>query len=149
MIGRTYVDVVLGQATPIRGGTVSLGVTVDFLAAAACRASVVVVETSPAVPRTGPSSEVTPDHLLVVEGSRGPLPFERQPSKVDRGIAVQLQTLIPDDATVQLGLGAWTGAVAVKMTTRRGLRVHTGLLSDWALTLGETRAMWPAKLRSG
>ena len=134
-------DVVLAQGAPVAAGEHSLGVTLDFVAAAAQRAKAVVLETSPRTPHTGRRSTVASYRVLAVPGSSGPLILDRRPSERDRVLAGHLCPLIPDGATLQLGMGPWAAAVAEGLATRRRLRVHSGLVGGWVRDLEAAGAL--------
>ncbi|MDZ4265689.1 MAG: AIR synthase-related protein, partial [Mycobacterium sp.] len=106
--GRLRADVVLCQLSPADAdGNHSLGVTVDYLACALDVARVVLGEVNPAVPRTRGSppvphsrlaATVTADHCLIQ------IP-DPEPDPVTAQIGAQVAELVPDSATVQLGIG--------------------------------------------
>lgn len=139
--GDIAVDVVLAQGTPANNGWHSLGASVDYLAAAAHRASTVVLETGPAVPWTGTRSTVSADRVLTILGSDGPACDERTSSRRHHEMASHIHALVPDGATVQLGMGPWVAAVVESLTQRRRLRIHTGLLGGWVQVLDEAGAL--------
>lgn len=139
--GDIPVDVVLAQGTPQRDGIHSLGVSVDYVAPAAHRAHTVILETGPTVPWTGPRSTVRVDRVLAVAASAGPLAEVRPPSSRDHAMAAHVSRWVPDGATLQLGMGPWATAVAERLTSRRQLRIHTGLLGDWVRALDTAGAL--------
>jgi len=51
--------------------------------------------------------------------------------------------LVPDGATVQLGVGSLMDAVAKELRSRRGLRVRSGLVGDWLLDLHRAGSLDP------
>ena len=68
---------------------------------------------------------------LVVPAAEPPLELPaRPPSPVDRAIAEHVARLIPDRATIELGLGAIPEAVAGALGGKRGLGVHSGAIGD-------------------
>jgi acyl-CoA hydrolase len=144
--GSTPVDVVLAQGTPARDGRHSLGVTVDYVGPAADRAGVVVLETGPDVPWSGPASSIVADPGRVVEvrcGAR-PRPVKRVPTDADERLADHIAAWIPDGATVQVGMAGWVPALADRLASRTGLRLHTGLLGDWVTSLMAAGALGPS-----
>lgn len=139
--GEIPVDVVLAQGTPPKDGRHSCGVSVDYVVAGASRADAVILETDPQVPCTGVRSMISSERVHTVVGTIGS-PYEmRRPSARDRVLAENLQRWIPDGATIQLGMGPWTMAVGERLSTRRNLRVHTGLLGEWIQILDEAGAL--------
>jgi acetyl-CoA hydrolase len=53
-----------------------------------------------------------------------------EPSAVERAVAEQVAALVPDRATVQLGVGTLPAAVARALSTHRELGLHSGVVSD-------------------
>lgn len=140
---RRPVDVVLGQGGIERGGRHSLGITVDFLHAAAEQAQHVLLEVHASTPWTGDRSaiEATP-RVRAIAAPRGPMeagPAMRSP---DSPLARNLLPWIPDGATLEFGIGQWfpplIGALA---EARRGLRLHTGQLGPWVDLLIQAGAL--------
>jgi acetyl-CoA hydrolase len=145
--GRRHADVVLAQGSPRRNGSWSLGVTVDYVHAAAEQASHVVLESGAGVPWTGAGSVIAQEGLTVVDTGAVPVPLQRPSSERERAIAKRVADLIPDGATVQLGMAAWVEPLTSLLRSRRGLRVHSGMISDWVLELEAAGALdgaWPA-----
>jgi acetyl-CoA hydrolase len=60
-----------------------------------------------------------------------------EPSAVERAVAAQVAALIPDRATVQLGIGTLPAAVARALSNHRELGVHSGVVSDVLVDLVE------------
>jgi acyl-CoA hydrolase len=50
-------------------------------------------------------------------------------------IASHVAALVEDGATLQTGIGKLPGAVMAALAGHRGLRLHSGLIGDWALDL--------------
>jgi acyl-CoA hydrolase len=129
--GRIGADVVLVQlAGPDQHGRYSLGVARDYLAEAVGRARVVIAEVSPAVPWTAGGPYLTEEDLAVLVPSRYPpaeLPVTT-PSAVQDAVAAHVADLVDDGATLQLGVGSLVEAVLARLTSRRHLGVHSGLL---------------------
>jgi acyl-CoA hydrolase/RimJ/RimL family protein N-acetyltransferase len=137
---RVPIDVALVQvAPPDRHGFVSLGVSVDIVRAAVETATLVIAEVNPRMPRTLGDSFVPVrriDHLVPVDT---PLP-ERAPSELDetaREIGRHVASLVPDGATLQVGIGSIPDAVLAALAGRRDLGIHTEMLSDGVMALAE------------
>jgi acetyl-CoA hydrolase len=60
-----------------------------------------------------------------------------EPSAVERAVAQQVAALVPDRATVQLGVGTLPAAVARALCDHRELGVHSGVVSDALVDLVE------------
>lgn len=72
-----------------------------------------------------------------------PLPEYLQPESgaVDRKIAETILPLIPDGATLQLGLGGLSNAIGYGLKDRHGLSVHTEMYSDSMMYLAKLGAI--------
>ena len=138
--GRVGIDVALIQVSPPdRHGFVSLGVSVDIVRAAVDTASVILAEVNPNMPRTLGDSFLDVDRISALIPVDEPLP-ERHPEPLDdvvRAIGRNVASLIPDGATLQMGIGKIPDAVLAALTDRRDLGVHTEMLSDGVMDLAE------------
>jgi acyl-CoA hydrolase len=138
--GRVGIDVALIQVSPPdRHGFVSLGVSVDIVRAAVDAASVILAEVNPNMPRTLGDSFLDVDRISALVPVDDPLP-ELAPEPLDevvREIGRHVATLIPDGATLQMGIGKIPDAVLAALTDRHDLGVHTEMLSDGVMRLAE------------
>ncbi len=137
---RLPVDVVLVQLSPPdERGRHSLGLVADYLQPAMAAARTVVAEINPYCPFTYGHTLVPAERLaFVVHDDRPLLSVERQPqSPVDEAIASNVAALIPDEATIQFGVGRTPDAVLHKLVDKRDLGVHSGLVSDALVDLIE------------
>lgn len=140
--------VLVHTAPPDRGGHLSLGVSVSYLLPAARRAPLVIAQVNPRMPRTlGQAflhrSQVdawTPvDHPLL---EYPPTPV----GEVERRIAGHVADLIPDGATVQVGVGSIPQAVMEALAGKKDLGVHS-LLVDHMLPLVRSGVITNARKR--
>lgn len=131
-IGQLRVDVVLIHVKPLPAGGFSLGVICDFTQAMIRRARVVIALVNPALPAMGGDACVdSADIDLLVESDERIIDMpDPEPSTVEREVAKQVAALIPDRATVQLGVGTLPAAVAQALAGHRDLGVHSGVVSD-------------------
>ena len=138
--GRVGIDVALIQVSPPdRHGFVSLGVSVDIVRAAVDTASVILAEVNPNMPRTLGDSFLNVDRISALIPVDDPLP-ERQPEPLDdvvRAIGRNVASLIPDGATLQMGIGKIPDAVLAALGDRHDLGVHTEMMSDGVMDLVE------------
>jgi acyl-CoA hydrolase len=128
------VDVVLLQVSPAdAAGWHSLGCAVDYVWDAVQAARVVVVEVNPSVPLTRSPCRLHKSRVVVAGESDTPLPEApaETPGEVQLRVAAQVARLVPDGATVQLGIGGLAVAVAQALKSRRGLKVRSGMVGDW------------------
>ena len=130
-------------APPDRDGNCSFGTEVAFIAALWREIPVRIAHINPAMPRTPgdagiPFAELTAcyEAAQVLRG----MP-EALPDPVSARIATNVAALVPDGATLQTGLGKVPDAVLGALAGHRGLRLHTGLAGDGALTLVRSGAM--------
>ena len=144
---RLVPDVVVLHTTPPRNGAVSLGIEVNVLPAAieAVRAAggVVVAAVNPRMPFTF-GDAVVPlddiDYLVDLElplVSPGSIPLD----DASREIGGRIAARVPDNATLQAGIGAIPDAALQGLLERRGLRVWSEMFSDGVLVLEEFGAL--------
>lgn len=142
--GRLPADVVLIQLSPGPAGRrPSSGLACDYLLDAARRARVVVAEINPDVPWT-PSAELPADFRidLAVEAEAPPLELpSARIGEVEARIGVHAAGLIPDRATLQIGVGSIPDAVLRALRGHRDLGIHSGLIGDAVLDLIEAGAV--------
>lgn len=136
-------DLALLQVSPPDAqGNCSLGVACDFSPAAWPRSGRILAHVNPAMPRTrGPS--IPWDRIDAVVEQDTPLLESADPpaDAMMDALAAQVAGLIPDHATLQLGLGKLQSALLRAVRGRRGLRIHSGMVSDGLLQLIEHGAL--------
>lgn len=137
--GALPLDVVLIQVAPLDRDTYSLGVISDFTQAMISRARVVIALLNPALPAMRGDAVVRAEEIdLLVESDNRIIDLpDPVPSAVERAVARQVAALIPDRATVQLGVGTLPAAVAEALMQHRELGVHSGVVSDVLVDLVE------------
>ena len=134
-------DVVLLHLSP-RGpdGCHSLGIVNDYLIAAARQARLVIAQINPLMPWTRGSS--LPDDIVIDWEVSHEQPLIEIPraaiGQLERQIAQQAITLIPDGATLELGIGALPDAVLAALQHHRHLGIHSGMIGDAAMDLMQT-----------
>jgi acyl-CoA hydrolase len=140
-------DVVLVRTSTPRAGKVSLGTEVNILPAAVevarARGALVVAQVDATMPYTYGDGELDVDGVdLAVECDEdllSPLPRVPDPTSVE--IADRVAALVPEAATLQLGIGAVPDAVLSALLGRRGLRVWTEMFSDGVVALDRAGAL--------
>ena len=137
--GELRVDVALIQVKPLPTGGFSLGVIADFTQALIRSARVVIALVNPALPAVHGDALVDGvDIDVLVESDDRIIDMpDPEPSEAERAVATQVAALIPDRATVQLGIGTLPAAVAGALSTHRELGVHSGVVSDVLVDLVE------------
>ncbi len=133
-------DVVFMQVSPPdEHGYMSLGVGVDCTLTAARCASHVIAEVNRQMPRTlGDSFLHVGKVSAIVETSHPLLEHKAEPfTALQRRIAENVASLIPDGATLQMGIGGIPDAVLSCLRDKRDLGVHTEMCSDGVIPLIE------------
>jgi acyl-CoA hydrolase len=143
-------DVVLVQTSPPVDGTVSLGIEVNILPAAIeaarDRGGLVIAQLNPHMPYTHGDAVMAVDEVDYAIEADEPLPSPEHPppNEVSREIGDRVAHLVPEGATLQLGIGAVPDAVLASLRGRRGLGVWSEMFSDGVLALEKAGALDPA-----
>ena len=135
--------VFINVSPPDAHGYCSLGTSVDAVHAAIHAAKTVVAQLNRSMPRTLGDSFVHVDQIdLAVEVDQQPHEH-RLPDvgDVERRIGAYVANLVPDRATIQMGIGSVPTAVAQALRDKRDLGVHTELLTDPVIDLVEAGAV--------
>lgn len=133
-------DVALVQVSPPdANGFCSLGISVDAAKPAAERASTVIAQVNPRMPRTHGDSFLHIDHIDYLVPAEEPLlEFTGAPAdEVSRRIGAHVAALIEDGSTLQIGIGAIPDGVLGALGGHKDLGVHTEMFSDGLLELVE------------
>ena len=133
-------DVVLVNATPPDAhGFCSLGTSVEAMHAAIRAAKTVVVQLNRSMPRTLGESFIHVDDIdLAVEVDVPPYVHAGPMiGDVERRIGEHVAELVPDRATLQLGIGAIPAATAQALTDKKDLGIHTEMFTDAVVDLVE------------
>jgi 4-hydroxybutyrate CoA-transferase len=134
--------VIVHCSPPDRAGYASLGVSVSYSLAAARRAPLVIAQVNPKMPRTLGNAFLHRSQIDCWTEAEHPL-VEYPPTPVgdvERRIAGRVADLVPDGATVQVGVGSIPQAVMEALAGKRDLGVHS-LLVDHMLPLIESGAI--------
>lgn len=124
---------------PDEHGFCSLGVEVGLSKTAAESAKIIIAEVNEQMPRTLGDSFIHVSRLNYIVPVNYPiaeLPMgEGESSEVVEKIAGYIAELIPDAATMQLGIGAIPDAVLKFLFDKKDLGIHTELFSDGVIDL--------------
>jgi 4-hydroxybutyrate CoA-transferase len=125
-------------APPDARGYLSLGVSVSVALPAARRAPLVIAQVNAAMPRTLGNAFLHRSQIdCWVEVDEPLTPYPPPPiGEVERAIGRHVAGLVPDGATVQVGIGAIPQAVLEALANHRDLALHS-LLVDASVTLVE------------
>ena len=134
-------DVAVVQVSPPGPeGMVSLGMSVGVPLAVTLTAPLVIAQVNAAVPYVFGAGEIPVEDFdyLVVQDE----PFRDRPSTAELDttsarIAERAATMISDGATIQFGTGVMPDAILRQLWGRKGLRVHSGLVSEVCADLYE------------
>ena len=141
-------DVALVNATPPDAhGFCSLGVSVEAMHAAIRAARTVIVQFNRAMPRTLGESFIHVDEVdLAVEVDVPPYQYLGGPiGEVERRIGEHVAELVPNGATIQLGIGAIPSATAQALRSHRDLGIHTEMFTDAVVDLVEAGVVTGAR----
>jgi 4-hydroxybutyrate CoA-transferase len=138
--GTLPVDVALLQVSPPdRHGYCSLGTSVATARSAADNAAIVIAEVNPQVPRTRGNTAIHVNNITAAVSTDHPL-YTHAPEpfgEVERMIGHQIAELIPDGATLQMGIGAIPNAVLSELDQKHDLGIHTEMFTDGVVDLVE------------
>ena len=102
-------------------------------------ARLVIAQVNPALPWTSGDTLIEP-RADRYPGAGRPPPLElpaRPIGPVERAIADHVARLVPDRATIELGIGAIPEAVTAALGGKRGLGIHSGAIGDGVADLME------------
>jgi len=124
---------------PDRHGFCSLGTSVDVALAAVRAARRVVAQLNTAMPRTLGDGAVHVSAIdMGVEVDDPPYEIVSVPlGDVERRIGERVAELVPEGATVQLGIGGIPSAVAAALVHHRHLGIHSEMFTDAVVDLVE------------
>jgi acyl-CoA hydrolase len=140
-------DVLLIHTSTPRAGKVSLGIEVNVLPAALevarARGALVVAQVNPRMPYTFGEGEISTSLIDIAIEVDEPLQTVNAapPNDVKRQIGEHIAHLVPDGATLQLGIGAIPDATLSGLKERRGLRIWSEMISDGVLVLEHAGAL--------
>ena len=140
--GTLKVDVALtGLAED--GGGYNLGPIADYIADAVAVARVVVAEINDQLPVTFGDTAVEPARITrAIHVSHPPVEMRvPKPGDVEREIGRLIARLVPDGATLEVGLGVIPDAALAALTSKRDLGVHSGTIGDGIVALAQSGAI--------
>lgn len=130
---------IIHVSPPDEHGFCSLGVEVGLTKSPAESAKVIIAEVNQQMPRTLGDSFIHVSRLHRIIPVNYPIPemamSEEGNSAVVEKIAGFIAELIPDGATMQLGIGAIPDAVLKYLRNKKDLGVHSELFSDGVIDL--------------
>lgn len=153
---RSEVDVFWGTCSlPDARGFVSLGTGACYETEILRKAKHVILEINPNMPRTQGSTLVSLDEVSCFLETDHVLPAIGRPAMttIDHQIAQYVADLIPNRATLQLGIGSIPNAIGEALSDHRDLGIHTEMVNDTMMDLyqkgivtGAYKSRWPRKI---
>ena len=159
--GHLPLDVALVHLSPPDNyGFCSIGIEVGLTKSAAEAAKIVIAEVNQQMPRTLGDSFIHISKLDYIVSVDYPLAemkmSDEKTSEVADKIAEFIAELIPDGATMQMGIGAIPDAVLKHLFEKKDLGIHTELFSDGVIDLVEAgvltnsmKTLHPGKIIAG
>jgi acetyl-CoA hydrolase len=138
--GRPRIDIVLLQvAGPDPAGNYNAGLGIECLREMIVGARLVIAQVNPLLPWTAGDTLIETGLIdILVPAAHPPLELpERAIGPVERAIAAHAARLVPDRATIELGIGLIPEAVTAALGQKRGLGVHSGAIGDGVAELME------------
>jgi 4-hydroxybutyrate CoA-transferase len=132
------IDVALIQVSPPdKHGYCSLGISVDTTRAAIDVAKIIIAQVNPQMPRTHGDGVIHSSRFTSYVEVNEPI-FElipHPPTTTELKIGRYVAELIPDRATLQMGIGAIPNAALSYLTNHKDLGIHTEMFSDGVIPL--------------
>jgi 4-hydroxybutyrate CoA-transferase len=157
--GTLPLDVALIQVSePDEHGYCSFGVEVGITKPAALAARTVIAEMNAQMPRVFGDSFIHLSRIDALVEADYPLPITTRSAvpEVYCQIGAHVASLIPDGATLQLGIGALPDAVLANLQDKKHLGIHSELFSDGVIDLvergivtGERKSLHRGKIVAG
>jgi acyl-CoA hydrolase len=129
----------INVSLPNKHGYVSLGTEVAVALPAVQKAKTVIAMINKHMPFTTGYSFVHMDALDYVCYADEPLPEVPTfpPNEVETRIGKIIAELVPDEATLQMGIGAIPNAVLAELTHHKDLGIHTEMFAEGVIPLIE------------
>ena len=138
--GRVPLDVAVAHVSPPdQHGYCSYGVEVGVTKTAAESAGMIIAEVNPNMPRTLGDSFIHVsqiDYFIEVDYELPEIKPEPA-SDIQNRIAEHIAAIVPDAATLQMGIGGIPDAVLRRLTNHKNLGIHTELFSDGVMDMIE------------
>jgi acetyl-CoA hydrolase len=124
-------------------GPLNLALSADYMGAAIATARTVIAEANDQLPETFGDTAIALAAVDAVVPTSRPPPVFAPPAlgAAERAIGAQIAGLIPDRATLQMGVGAIPNAALEALAGKRDLGIHSGLLTDAVVDLVEAGAV--------
>lgn len=125
------IDAFVVMVAPMdKAGFFSCGTNSDYTIPTARIAKRLIVEVNPRMPRVFGNSAIHISEVGAIVENESPL-FSipsRQPNALDQAISRYIVEMVPDRATLQIGIGGVPNAVCAALTNHKDLGIHTELM---------------------
>jgi acyl-CoA hydrolase len=137
----------INVSRPDPHGFCSLGTSIDAALSAVRSAKVVIAQLNSRMPRTHGDSFVHVSQIAYGVEVEQPLPEHADPEigEIERKIGGYIAELVPDGATLQMGIGSIPAAVGLALHDKHDLGMHTEMFTDVMLDLVESGALTGAR----
>ncbi len=150
----------LHLSPPDQDGYCTMGIEAGLTRAVAESARIIIAEVNEQMPRTSGDTTIHVDQLDYIVPVNYPLSefamSAEGPSEVIEKIAGNIAPLIPNGATMQMGIGAIPDAVLKYLFYKKDLGIHAELISDGVIELvnsgvltGARKTLHPGKIVAG
>ena len=133
------IDVALIQVSPPdKHGYCTLGTSVDIARSAVDSARFIIAQVNPKMPRTHGDGFIHVNDIDSLVWHDAPLPevdYSGEATPIVERIGHHVAALIPDGATLQMGIGTIPDQVLKNLTGHKDLGLHTEMLSDGVIPL--------------
>lgn len=136
--GRVPLDVAILQVSPPdKHGYCTLGTSVDSSLSASRSAKMIIAEINEQMPRTRGNTLLPFSRINAFIHTNRPLPAHDPvpPDDIESAIGSHIAPLVPDGATLQMGIGAIPEAVLSRLFDKKDLGIHTEMFSDRVIDL--------------
>lgn len=139
--------VLIHVSPPDAHGYCSLGTSVDVTLAAIRAAKTVIAQVNPRMPRTHGDGFLHVRDIDYAVAVDAPLHAHalKEPSEVEQRIGALVASLVPDGATLQMGIGAIPAAVGHALRDKKDLGIHTEMFTDTVMDLVESGTITGAR----
>ena len=134
------VDVCIASVSPMdEHGFMSFGVSVDYTSTAARVAKHLIVEVNEQMPRVHGNCFIHVSDVDAIVEHDAPLPELPTPATrpEDEAMGKLIAEMVPDGATIQLGIGGVPNAVAQSLRDHQDLGIHSEMFTDSMVDLIE------------
>ncbi|ARH00924.1 acetyl-CoA hydrolase/transferase family protein [Legionella micdadei] len=136
--GITQLDAFIVTVSPMdQYGFFNLGINGDYAIELARYADKLIVEVNENMPRTAGSTLIHINEVdaLVEHTSALPEESSKPASELDKQIGHYITSLIPDGATIQMGIGGVPNAVCEQLSGHKNLGIHTEVMTTGMIDL--------------